>query len=203
MFYNTDKPHGLPHDPFKSCVTPRPIAWVSTMGADGQCNLAPYSFFNALSSDPPTVIIGFNGYHEHGGDKDTLRNIKETGEFVVNIVPLELKDAMNTSTTNYPHDVNEIVEAKLTTEPSELVKPPRIAEAPIHLECTLHELIKLPCTLENSSNTAVLGLVAGVHIRDDILNEGLIDLSRVKPLARLGYMQYTAVDEIFSMRRPG
>jgi flavin reductase (DIM6/NTAB) family NADH-FMN oxidoreductase RutF len=191
VFYKTSEPHGLPHDPFKSCVAPRPIAWVSSLHPDGTINLAPYSFFNALTSDPPMVMISFNGYHQHGGEKDTLYNIKARGEFVVNMVPLELKEAMNVTTL-----------AGLTTEPSELVKPPRVKESPIHLECEFYQEIELPCTLSNSINTMIIGTVIGVHISERVLVEGLVDLSRIKPLARLGYMQYTAVDELFAMNRP-
>lgn len=202
MFYKTDEPHGLPHDPFKSCVAPRPIAWVSSIHPDGTVNLAPYSFFNALASDPPMVMISFNGYHAHGGEKDTLHNIKASGEFVVNMVPLALKDAMNATTANVAHEVDEFGLAGLTAEPAALVRPPRVAEAPIHLECSLHQEIELPCTLENSINRMIIGRVLGVHIRDEVLVDGLVDLNLIQPLARLGYMQYSAVESLFSMRRP-
>jgi len=202
VFYKTSEPHGLPHDPFKSCVAPRPIAWVSSIHPDGTINLAPYSFFNALSSDPPTVMISFNGYHAYGGEKDTLYNIKASGEFVVNMVPLDLKDAMNATTANVAREVDEFELAGLTAETSALVEPPRVAEAPIHLECVYLQEVELPCTLENSINRMVIGRVLGVHIRDEVLVDGLIDLNRVKPLARLGYMQYSAVESIFTMRRP-
>lgn len=202
MFYKTSEPHGLPHDPFKSCVAPRPIAWVSSLHPDGTINLAPYSFFNALTSDPPMVMISFNGYHQHGGEKDTLYNIKARGEFVVNMVPLELKEAMNLTTANVASEIDELALAGLTTEPSELVKPPRVKESPIHLECEFYQEIELPCTLPNSINTMIIGTVIGVHISERVLVDGLVDLSRIKPLARLGYMQYTAVDELFAMNRP-
>lgn len=202
MFYKTDEPHGLPHDPFKSCVAPRPIAWVSSIHPDGTVNLAPYSFFNALASDPPMVMISFNGYHAHGGEKDTLHNIKASGEFVVNMVPLALKDAMNATTANVAHEVDEFELAGLTAEPAALVRPPRVAEAPIHLECSLHQEIELPCTLENSINRMIIGRVLGVHIRDEVLVDGLVDLNLIQPLARLGYMQYSAVESLFSMPRP-
>ncbi len=202
MFYKTSEPHGLPHDPFKSCVAPRPIAWISTLHPDGTINLAPYSFFNALTSDPPMLMISFNGYHQHGGEKDSLYNIKACGEFVVNMVPLALKDAMNVTTANVAHEVDELALAGLTTEDSVLVKPPRVKESPIHLECELFQEIQLPCTLPDSINTMIIGSVLGVHISDQVLVDGLVDLTRIKPLARLGYMQYTSVDELFSMRRP-
>jgi flavin reductase (DIM6/NTAB) family NADH-FMN oxidoreductase RutF len=203
VFYKTSEPHGLPHDPFKSCVVPRPIAWVSTIHPDGTINLAPYSFFNAIASDPPMVMISFNGYHEHGGEKDTLHNLKASGEFVVNMVPLEMKDAMNATTANVAHEIDEFELAGLATEDSVLVKPPRVREAPIHLECEFFQEIELPCTLPNSTNRMIIGSVLGVHIRDEVLVDGLIDLNRTKPLARLGYLQYTVVDNVFVMVRPG
>jgi flavin reductase (DIM6/NTAB) family NADH-FMN oxidoreductase RutF len=202
VFYKTDEPHGLPHDPFKSCVAPRPIAWVTTLHPNGRLNLAPFSFFNALCSDPPMVVIAFNGYHAHGGEKDSLHNIKATGEFVVNMVPLALKEAMNVTSGPQPHEVDELALAGLGTEPSELVAPPRVAEAPIHLECEFFQEIELPCTLENSINRSIIGKVIGIHIRDEVLKDGLIDLNRIQPLARLGYQEYTAVDNIFKMTRP-
>ena len=203
MFYKTNEPHGLPHDPFKACVAPRPIAWITSQHPSGTINLAPFSFFNALCSDPPMIVIAFNGYHAHGGEKDSLFNIKATRGFVVNMVPYELKDAMNLSSGPHPHDVDELALAGLTTEPAELVDPPRVREAPIHLECEFFQEIELPCTLENSINRTIIGKVIGVHIRDEVLNDGLIDLNRVKPLARLGYQEYAAVERVFKMPRPG
>jgi len=172
------------------------------MHPNGAINLAPFSFFNALASDPPLVMISFNGYHQHGGEKDTLHNIRASGEFVVNMVPLALKDAMNTTTANVGHEVDELQLAALDTAESVMVKPPRVAQAPIHLECRLHQEIELPCTLENSINRMVIGEVLVVHIADEVLVDGLIDLDRIKPLARLGYMEYTAVESRFVMRRP-
>ena len=203
MFYKTGEPHGLPHDPFKSCIVPRPIAWVSTIHPNGAINLAPFSFFNALASDPPIVMIAFTGYHQHGGEKDTLHNIKASGEFVINIVPHALMDAMNLTTAPLQHGVSELDFAGLTAEPSALVKPPRVAQAPIHLECEFFQEIELPCTLEDSINRTILGKVLGIHIKDEVLTDGLVDLDKIKPLARLGYQEYTAVDNIFKMTRPG
>jgi flavin reductase (DIM6/NTAB) family NADH-FMN oxidoreductase RutF len=176
---------------------------VTSIHPNGAINLAPFSFFNALASDPPIVMIAFTGYHQHGGEKDTLHNIKTSGEFVVNMVPLAIKDAMNVTSGPHDHDVNELELAGLTAEPAQLVKPPRVVEAPIHLECEFFQEIVLPCTLENSINSTIIGKVLGVHIRDEVLKDGLIDLERIKPLARLGYQEYTAVDNVFKMTRPG
>ena len=202
MFYKTDQHHGLPHDPFKSCVVPRPIAWISSIHPNGAINLAPFSFFNALASDPPMVMISFTGYHQHGGEKDSLYNIKSSGDFVVNMVPLALKDVMNTTTAPVAHEVDELALAGLNTEESVLVKPPRVREAPINMECEFFQEINLPCTLENSINTTIIGKVLGIHIKDEVLTDGMIDLSKIKPLARLGYNQYTDVDHLFTMTRP-
>lgn len=202
MFYRTDKPHGLPHDPFKSCVVPRPIAWVSTVHPNGSINLAPFSFFNAIASDPPMVMISFNGPHRFGGDKDTLSNIKATGEFVVNMVPFGLSASMNETCADVAPEVNEFELAGLHTVESVTVKPPRVSEAPIHLECVLHQQINLPCTREKSSNTMVIGKVLAIHIDDEVLSNGLVDLKKIRPLARLGYQQYTSVREVFALARP-
>ena len=202
VFYKTNQHHGLPHDPFKSCIVPRPIAWVSSIHPSGAINLAPFSFFNALASDPPMIMISFTGYHQHGGEKDSLFNIKSSGEFVVNMVPLALKDEMNTTTAPVAHEVDELALAGLNTEDSVLVKPPRVKEAPVNMECEFFQEIKLPCTLEDSINTTIIGKVLGIHIRDDALTDGMIDLARIKPLARLGYNQYTSVDNVFTMTRP-
>ncbi len=202
MFYKTSEPHGLPRNPFKSCVVPRPIAWVSSVHPNGTPNLAPFSFFNALADDPPMVMLAFNGYHDYGGEKDTLFNIKSSGDFVVNMVPLGLKDAMNTSTEGVAHEVDEIELAGLDTKPSIIVKPLRIAAAPIHLECELYQEVNLPCNTKNSINTMIVGTVLGIHIDDNVLVDGLIDLNKVNPLARLGYKQYTSVQDVFEMTRP-
>ena len=202
MFYQTDQSHGLPHDPFKSCVVPRPIAWVSSIHPNGTVNLAPFSFFNGLASDPPMVMISFTGYHEHGGEKDSLFNIKSSGDFVINIVPAELTEAMNITTAPVGHEIDELALANLTSEKSILVKPPRVSEAPINMECEFFQEIKLPCTLQNSINTTIIGKVLGIHIKDEVLVDGMIDLSKIKPLARLGYNQYTTVDNVFTMTRP-
>ena len=148
------------------------------------------------------VMISFTGYHQHGGEKDSLYNIKNSGDFVVNMVPLALKDAMNTTTAPVAHEVDELALAGLNTEESVLVKPPRVREAPINMECEFFQEINLPCTLENSINTTIIGKVLGIHIKDEVLTDGMIDLSKIRPLARLGYKQYTDVDHLFTMTRP-
>ena len=201
MFYKIGEPHGLPHDPFKSCVLPRPIGWISTISADGVVNLAPYSFFNALASEPPMVMFSSNGKQPFG-PKDSLTNAEATGEFVCSMATWELRDFIKLSSAAEPPEVNEFEQAGLETEPSELVKPPRVKAAPTHLECVYHTTVELPCDIEGGRSAVCIGRVVGVHIRDDFLTDGKIDIARIRPLARLGYRDYTVVDEVFSLTRP-
>ncbi len=203
MFYQTKDHHGLPHSPFKSLIVPRPIGWVSTISLDGVVNLAPFSFFNGLTDAPPMVMIACNGTSNEGGRKDTLANIEDTGEFVVNMATEALSQQMNTSSASVPPEVDEIALATLTPTPSTMVKPPRVAESPAHLECTHFQTIALPTTRPDVPNNLVLGSVVGIHIDDSILTDGMVDTLKFKPLARLGYMEYTVVDNVFSMLRPG
>jgi flavin reductase (DIM6/NTAB) family NADH-FMN oxidoreductase RutF len=202
MFYETEgNRHGLPRDPFKSCIVPRPIGWITTLSADGVVNLAPYSFFNGVASEPPMVMFASNGPPPRP-DKDTLRNCEETGEFVANMATWDLREQMNRSSAPVPPEVEETALAGLETELAVLVKPPRVKAAPIHLECALHQVVDLPCTAPGGRNAMVLGRVLGVHIRDEVLTDGLVDLSKITPIARLGYMDYTLVETIFAMARP-
>lgn len=203
MFYQTKDPHGLPHGPFKSLIVPRPIGWVSTVSPDGIVNLAPFSFFNGLSDAPPMVMIACNGPGVRGARKDTLANIEDTGEFVVNLATEALTQQMNTSSATLPPEVDELALAGLTPAPSTLVKAPRVAESPAHLECTHFQTVALPTTRPEVPNNMVIGSVVGVHIDDSILTDGLVDTLKFRPLARLGYMEYTVVDNVFSMLRPG
>lgn len=203
MFYRTGESHGLPRDPFKALVAPRPIGWISTVSADGIVNLAPYSFFNAVSDRPPMVMFAANGRHSDGLHKDSMKNVHETREFVCNLATWELRDAMNQSAAQVGRDVDEFALAGLTPAPSELVKPPRVAESPVHLECRWLHTVALPCTQEGMSNNVVFGEVVGVHIDDAMLKDGFVDISALRPIARLGYLDYTVVDETFSMPRPG
>jgi flavin reductase (DIM6/NTAB) family NADH-FMN oxidoreductase RutF len=202
MFYQTDKPHGLRHNPFKSLVAPRPIGWVSTMSKAGVVNLAPFSFFNAVADAPPIVIIACNGSHAEGGAKDTLANIRETGEFVCNISTWELREQMNRSSTDAPPGIDAMRLVGLAPAPSQLVKPPRVALAPAHLECVHLQTVELPSTRAGATNNTVFGRVVGVHISEDIILDGMIDMSRFQPIARLGYNDYTVVREVFTMKRP-
>jgi len=202
MFYRTDQHHGLPHDPLKSCIVPRPIGWLTTLDGEGRVNLAPFSFFNGIASDPPLVVAGVNGAPPPVGMKDTLANCRATGEFVANIATWDLREAMNLTSADVPADVDEMALAGLTPAPSELVKPPRVAESPIHMECKVHQILDMPCTAPDSRNTLIIGQIVGIHIDDSVLTDGLIDMAKVRPVARLGYMDYTVVEKVFTMHRP-
>ncbi len=202
MFYETHNHHGLKRDPFKSLVVPRPIGWISSQDAEGRVNLAPYSFFNAVASNPPIVMFSANGAHNEGGLKDSAKNAEETGEFVCNLATWELREKMNASSASLPRDRDEFQVAGLTPAASRLVSPPRVAESPVHLECLWIKTVPLPSNNPDEPNTVVFGKVIGIHIDDDVIKEGMIDMTKLKPIARLGYMDYTVIDNIFSMNRP-
>jgi flavin reductase (DIM6/NTAB) family NADH-FMN oxidoreductase RutF len=194
--------HGLPHDPFRSLVVPRPIGWISTVSAEGVVNLAPYSFFNGVSYAPPMVMFAPNGQHPEGGPKDSLKNVAETGEFVVNIATWELREEMNLTSASYPRGVDEMAEAGLEATPSKLVRPPRVEASPVHFECRHVKSVELPADDPAEPNSVVFGQVVGIHISDDILTDGMVDMKKFKPIARLGYFDYAVVDTVFTMRRP-
>lgn len=202
MFYKTDEPHGLPHNPFSSCIVPRPIGWISTLSPDGIPNLAPYSFFNGIAYAPPMVMFSTNGKQPHGA-KDSVANAEATGEFVYNMATWDLREEMNATSAPAPSEVDEFELAGLQTEPSLLVKPPRVKASPIHMECAYLKTLELPCEEEGGRNALCVGRVLGIHIHDDCLLDGLVDIKGIRPLARLGYHDYTFVDNIFTMMRPG
>jgi flavin reductase (DIM6/NTAB) family NADH-FMN oxidoreductase RutF len=202
MFYETSGPHGLPHDPFKSCVVPRPIGWISTLSREGVANLAPFSFFNGVGANPPQVMYHCGSQHAEGGPKDSLKNVIETGEFVFNMATWELHEQMNTTSLHLARNVDEFAAAGLAIEPSQLVSPPRVAASPIHLECTLVKTVDLLSNDPDDYNTIVCGHVIGVHIKDEVLTDGMVDMSKLRPIARLGYMDYTVIDNVFTMPFP-
>jgi flavin reductase (DIM6/NTAB) family NADH-FMN oxidoreductase RutF len=197
-FYEPSRGHGLPHDPFKAIVAPRPIGWLSTVDLDGRVNLAPYSFYNAFCEAPP--IVGFSS----GGRKDSQRNIEATGEFVCNLVTRKHARAMILTSASFPHGVNEMERAGLTAAPSRLVRPPRVADAPAALECKL--LLVLPLKdLQGrpTANTLLLGQVVGVHIDLALLKDGRFDIVAAGTIARCGYQgDYVEVTSVFEMLRP-
>ena len=202
MFYETKDPHGLKHNPFKALVAPRPIGWISSLDPVGRVNLAPFSFFNAVAEDPPVVMFSAGGQHLEGGHKDTPANVEATGEFVFNLVTWELHRQMNLTSVAAPRDWDEFAVAGLTPAPSRLVKPPRVKESPVHMECCYLQTVELPSSNPESPNKVVFGQVLGVHIDDSVLKDGKVDLAVIKPIARLGYMDYTVVETIFAMPRP-
>ena len=198
MFYATDKnDHGLPHDPFKAIVAPRPIGWITSMSAAGDINLAPYSFFNGLNSRPPVVFFSSEGR------KDSVAFIEETREFVCNLATYDLRDAMNQTSAPFPRGVDEMAAVGLAPAPSRLVKPPRVAAAPCALECRLLQIVPLADLDGRDLDThVVIGQVVGVHIDDRFLRDGLLDTAAMKPIARCGYHDYAMVDAVFSLQRP-
>ena len=203
MFFpsGTHKDHGLAFYPLKAIVSPRPIGWISSIGANGIHNLAPYSFFNAVSETPP--MVAFSGSPGTQGDKDTVINIEETGDFVVNIVSSSLMNAMNITSASLPRDISEFDQAQLTPKPSRLVSSPHVAESPCYLECQLWKIIDLPQASDESKSRLVIGEVVGIGIDDDIITpEGKIDVAKYQPAARLGYKDYAIIDKVFELDRP-
>src|SRR5438132_2455377 len=205
MFYEPDKDdHGLPFNPYKSIVIPRPIGWISTISRGGIVNLAPYSQFNNLGFDPPYVMFSANSFPDTGRRKDSVRNATDTGEFVVNVATYELREAVNRTSEFVGPEVDEAALAGLEMVPSRLVKPPRVADSPIHLECKLQCSLVLPGNSFDQVHHVVVGRVIGVHIRDNVLTpEGKIDVLKIRPIARLGYFDYTSVETVFTMPPTG
>ncbi len=195
------RPPGFRHSLYATLVTPRPIGWISTVSAAGVINLAPFSFFNLTASDPLCCMYCANGSHTTGGPKDSLANVAEVPEFVFNLCTWDLREEMNLSAANSPRDVNEMAAAGLAAGESVAVRPPRVAASPIALECTVFDIIELPST-ETFTNTMVMGRVEVVHIADEVVVDGMIDFVRMRPLGRLGYNDYTVVDNVFTMARP-
>jgi flavin reductase (DIM6/NTAB) family NADH-FMN oxidoreductase RutF len=192
--------HGLPHDPFNAIVGPRPIGWVSTMSAAGQLNLAPYSFFNAFNYTPP--LIGFASI----GVKDSVRNIRETREFVWNLATRPLAEAMNASCANVPSAVSEFDLAGLTPLASTVVEVPRVAESPVTFECRLSQMIQLQGADGTQIDTwLTLGEVVAVHIDRSLLVDGIYDTAAAQPILRGGGpADYFAItpEQLFRMKRP-
>jgi len=192
-----EKDHGLPHDPFKAIVAPRPIGWISSLDAEGRLNLAPYSFFNAISDHPHIVM--FSSY----GEKDSATNIEATGEFVCSLATWDLREAMNHTAAAYPHGVSEAEKAGLEMAQSRAVKPPRVAAAPTALECRLLKTDRI-AGLDGawSGNIVVYGEVVSIYVDDAFIRDGRFDLAAARPVARCGYLDYAVVTELFEMERP-
>jgi flavin reductase (DIM6/NTAB) family NADH-FMN oxidoreductase RutF len=189
----------LPHDPFKAAIAPRPIGWVSTLAADGAVNLAPYSFFNAISGAPPMIAFSSEGM------KDSASFAGQTREFVWNMPTWELREAMNASSASLPRGASEFEHAGLEMAPSVLVGPPRVAETPCALECKVTETLTLTDLDGNRTNRhLVIGQVVGVHLDERfITDDGILDVAAMRPIARCGYTaDYTVLDRLFQMERP-
>jgi flavin reductase (DIM6/NTAB) family NADH-FMN oxidoreductase RutF len=203
MFYEPGKTsHGLTHDPFKSLVVPRPIGWISTYAKDGTPNLAPYSFFNAVGDAPPMVMFSSGARRPDHSDKDSALNVEETGCFVVNMVSYELRDQMTLSAEEVEPNVDEFELAGLEIGQAKTVNAPLVVAAPAHLECKYMQTVKLASTKPGVFSKVVFGEVVGVQINDDFMTEqGRVDVEKVRPVARLGYMDYSSVETIFSMKK--
>jgi flavin reductase (DIM6/NTAB) family NADH-FMN oxidoreductase RutF len=198
MFYKADEPHGLPYNPFKAIVAPRPIGWISTLDGEGVPNLAPYSFFNGVCDTPPILMFS------SGGMKDSAANVEATGEFTFNYVSRSMKDEMNISSAPHPAGVNEFDKAGLEMAPGETVACPRVAGAAAALECKLLEIVN-PTILDGSKAPyfLILGQVTGVHIDDSMITaEGRFDTMKADPILRSGYHDYVCLDELFELVRP-
>ncbi len=197
MFYEPRLGHGLPHDPFKAIVAPRPIGWISTLDGTGRPNLAPYSFFNAVHSRPPMLAFTSESM------KHSAANAIATGEFVFNLCTRPLFEAMNISSDALADGVSEFAAAGLETAPCRVVKAPRVAAAPAALECRVVHSMRFH-DLEGAAleGWMVVGQVVGVHIDDAYLRNGRFDTAAAQPLARCGYRDYAAVTEMFEALRP-
>jgi flavin reductase (DIM6/NTAB) family NADH-FMN oxidoreductase RutF len=204
MFYHFDRPDPrVSPNPFKACVVPRPIGWISTLSAAGVPNLAPFSFFNAIGEAPPLVMFCANGEHVDGGEKDSVKNARESGEFVVNLATWTLRDAVNQTSARVSRSVDEFELAGLTPVPSLRVRPPRVSESPVSLECVVSDIHDLPFDESRELGWMVLGRVLGMHIADEVLVDGRVSIAKLHPIARLGYREFAAVEHIFTMGRPG
>lgn len=204
MYYDPQKnDHGLARGPFKSCVVPRPIGWISTKSKDGIDNLAPYSQFQNLGFDPAYVMFSANR-GQLGKRKDSVINAEETGEFVYNMATYDLREAVNISASDVSPEVDEFELARVTKAPSIKVKPFRVAESPIQFECEHHQTVVLPGRDGLGAADIIIGRVVLIHIMDDIiLPDGRIDVLKIRPLARLGYYDYTTIESTFEMWIPG
>ncbi len=204
MHYDPDRnDHGLPFNPFKACVIPRAIGWISTVSPAGVHNLAPFSQFQNLTFDPPYVMFAAN-QNTLGKRKDTVVNSEQTGEFVYNMATYDLREAVNRSAAEVPPEVDEFELAHVTKAPSIRVKAFRVAESPVQFECRYHQTLRLPGNGLMGTVDVVIGRVVLIHIRDDVIGaDGRLDILKIRPLARLGYYDYTTVDSLFEMVIPG
>ena len=199
MHYDSiENKHGLKHDPFKALVAPRPIGGVATVDNGGVLNLAPYSFFNAVSDRPHYVM--FVSVQR----KDSLRNIEANGEFTCSLSTMDTRDGMNVSSAPVDALADEFELAKLEPTPSHFVKPPRVARAPAALECKHWKTIELPDVEGDKGHFIIIGQVVGIYIADAVIKDGIVDTGALRPLGRMGYMDYAVVtpETTFTLNRP-
>jgi flavin reductase (DIM6/NTAB) family NADH-FMN oxidoreductase RutF len=204
-------PHRELYNILISAVVPRPIAWVSSLSVSGQPNLAPFSFFNAVCAKPPLLAFApgmraprksavEDGREPGWGQKDTLHNVRETGEFVINLVTYELAEAMNLTSGDYDSSVDEFELAKVASAPSKVVSPRRVAESPVSFECKLHQILDF--NPEPEGGSLVIGEIVLIHINEQHIKEGRLDRNSLDLIGRMGGMQYTRTTERFEMVRP-
>jgi flavin reductase (DIM6/NTAB) family NADH-FMN oxidoreductase RutF len=198
-------PNEIPHQSVYKLLTgailPRPIGWISTVDANGRPNLAPFSFFNVVCARPPTVVFCPLIRGTDGKTKDTLNNVRATGEFVVNIVSEDLADAMVLSSVEAPPDVNEFEFARVTAEPSVTVRPPRVCESRVHFECRVRQIVEV--SPEPGGGSLVVGEVLHIHVDESVLlGSDKINLAALKPVGRLAGGGYVRVTDVFEMERP-
>lgn len=192
LFYHPKDGHGLPHNPFNAIVSPRPIGWISTRNADGQDNLAPYSFFNGTAYVPPQVMFASTD------TKDSLRNIRDTGVFCVNVVPEKLMHEMNVTAENFSGDVDEFERAGLEKINCETINCSRVLASPAALECRMTDIHQI----NGADNHVVFGEVIGIYLNDKCIVDGRFDVTTYNPLSRLGYRDYSVVREVIELARP-
>ncbi|TQN65009.1 hypothetical protein CSHISOI_10417 [Colletotrichum shisoi] len=205
MFYQPGvSDHGLPYDPFKACVVPRAIGWISSVSADGEHNLAPYSQFTNVSFDPPMVMFSANQTYD-GTRKDTVNNIERTGSFCWQLATYALRDAVNVSAEAVGPDEDEFVRAGLEKTWSRSLKTPvpMVAASPVRFECEYMQTVRLPGNPPMGAVDVVFARVVGVHVDEGVLTEGRIDVSKTNPIARLGYFEYGVISGSFEMIVPG
>ena len=202
MFYEIGKGTPDPFSTLNAIVVPRPIGWISTLSEAGIPNLAPYSFYNAVAYSPPQVMFSATSNHRSGGLKDAVLDAQTTGEFVVNVATWELREQMNASAVPAPREIDEFEYAGLTKADSRLVTCPRVAESPVHLECRYTRSLEMLSNDAEDSNTVVFGQVVGVHIDERVIVNDRIDFPKLRPVGRLGYLDFVEVDSVFTMERP-
>ncbi len=201
MFYETAKnDHGLQYNPFKACVTPRPIAWITSLNEDGSTNIGPYSYYNAICDIPPMIAFS-SSYKPNHDIKDSLRNIVRTGEFVVNIVSYSQKDLMNATSAPLEYGKSEADEFEVPLADSNLVATKRIVVSSISMECKLVKTVDLDFDSYSPSSKLIIGHVVGIHIDDQCIKDGRVDAHSLDVIARLGYNQYARISDIFEMKK--